>query len=163
MTSKPRKSATPKKTAAPVEVTPVSSWKVQNPPLELPSGKSMKVRKVGFQAFMKAGLIPNSLLSTVQSSIDRGVEPQLDLSAIASDTKQMQDMLDMVDDVICFVAMDPPVNKTPKSEADRDEDLLYVDEIDDEDKMFIFGVCTGGTRDVEQFRNEQANSLAALQ
>lgn len=143
--------------------TPVSEWKKSNAPLELPSGKFMKIRDVGFQAFVKSGVIPNSLMSVVQSSIDRGVEPELDVKEMTENPEQLNDLLDMVDNVVCFVAISPEVYKVPKNQNDRDDELLYVDEVDDEDKMFIFGVCTGGTRDLEQFRREQADSLAPLQ
>lgn len=170
-TAKPRKAAA-KKVTSPVEPRPaeippedvevssVSEWKKSNAPLTLPSGKRMKIRSVGFQAFMKAGIIPNSLMSVVQSAIDKGQkDPDLDVSS----TEQVEDMMKMMDDVIVFVAVAPEVKPAPKQNERRSDDILYVDEIDEEDKTFIFGVCTGGTRNVEQFRKEQADSLAALQ
>lgn len=160
-TTAPRKP--PARQSSAVEVTPVAEWKKPNPPLDLPSGKAMKIRNVGFQAFVKAGVIPNTLMSIVQSAIDRGVEPELDIKALAGDQKKFGDLVAMVDEVVVFVAISPEVHAVPATDDLRNEELLYVDEIDDEDKMFIFGVCTGGTRDVEQFRSEQANSLAAVQ
>lgn len=160
------------------EATPVSEWKKPIPALELPSGKAMKLRNASFQTFMKLGMIPNSLLAVVQSSIDKGKEPNL--SELTEDPKQLEDMVQMVDDVVCFVSIEPKVHPLPtQSDADkwnlahpeasvndpdelRDEALLYVDEVDDEDKMFIFGAVTGDTRDVETFRGQQANGMANL-
>jgi hypothetical protein len=146
----------------PVEVSPVSAWKKNtNAPLTLPSGKVMLIRNVGFKAFIKAGIIPNSLMSTVESSLATGKTP--DLSDLENKDENLSDMFDLVDEVTIFCAIDPKVHRAPKDEADRSNDLLYVDEVEDEDKMFIFGTTTGGTRDVEQFRREQADSMVALQ
>lgn len=159
--------ATAKKTSVKKtpQVTPISAWKKArvDEPVELPSGNVVRIRPVGFQAFLKAGLIPNSLMGVVQSAIDRGTAADLDVGSIIKDATRVQEMVDMVDNAVCFVMVEPEVLPAPKNEEDRDEDCLYVDEIDDEDKMYIFGICTGGPRDVETFRAEQANGLAAVQ
>lgn len=47
-------------------------------------------------------------------------------------------------------------------EGPRDEETLYADEVDFQDKMFIFQWVLGGTRDLEQFRKEQAASVDAV-
>ena len=47
-------------------------------------------------------------------------------------------------------------------EAAKDDDLLYVDEVEDEDKMFIFQWTTGGTADIATFRQQASTSLAAV-
>lgn len=158
-TSKPRKSTAPNLTVE--EPTPVSDWKKPILPTPLPSGRSMRLRNVTFQTFMRMGMIPNSLLAVVQKSIDKGKSPEL--SELVESPKQVEDMVALVDSVVIFVALEPRVYPAPASEEERDENILYVDEVEDEDKMFIFGVCTGGTRDVETFRREQADGLASLQ
>lgn len=167
MPSKSRTTSAKARPAA-VEATPVSEWKKSatpagNPPMELPSGKFMQIRKVGFQAFLRTGMVPNSLMAIVQSSIDRGVAPEKELSKIMDDPKKLDDMLVMVDDVVVFVAMSPEVNKVPDKGTARSDDLLYVDELDDDDKMYIFGVATGDTADVATFRGEQAKRMAVVQ
>lgn len=153
--------ATTKVKAATVEVSPVSSWKKKASPfLTLPSGQTMELKKVAFSAFIAAGIVPNSLMGIVQSSIDKGKE--VDVSTLTKDMSQVNDMMKMMNDVVCFCAVNPEVNPTP-AEDERSDDLLYVDEIDDEDKMFIFQWCTGGTSDVAQFRAESSDSLAVVQ
>jgi len=44
----------------------------------------------------------------------------------------------------------------------RQDDLVYADMIDIEDKMFIFNFAVGGTRDVEQFRAGSLQSLGSM-
>jgi hypothetical protein len=144
-----------------LQPTPISAWKKVKPPITLPSGKVMRIRSVGFQAFLKAGIVPNSLMSIVESAVNEGNEPEV--NDLVGDSSSLNDMLAMVDEVVVFVALDPEVKRVPKTEKDRRDNILYVDEVDEDDKQFIFGVCTGGTRDVEQFRQQSANVVASVQ
>lgn len=45
----------------------------------------------------------------------------------------------------------------------REEPPIYTDEIDIDDKTFIFNFVVGGTRDVESFREEYGDALADVQ
>ena len=45
----------------------------------------------------------------------------------------------------------------------REEPPIYTDEIDIDDKTFIFNFVVGGTRDVESFRSEYGDALADVQ
>jgi hypothetical protein len=46
-------------------------------------------------------------------------------------------------------------------EEEREEDILYTDDVDMEDKMFIFQFVVGGSKDIESFRSEFGDVLAA--
>lgn len=125
--------------------------------LELPSGEFVKARNAGgLRGFVSGGMIPNSLMPIIDEAIKKGKEP--DMSKIITpegiDPKMMEDMLEMIDSVVMSVMVEPEVHPKPASEAERDDDLLYIDEIEDEDKMFLFQWVTGGTRDLERFRAE---------
>ena len=156
--------------------------------IELPSGLVVKLRqKGGMRAFLASGIIPNSLMGIIQEAINKGSVP--DMSGIIKDDGTMDeaminDMLVLTDRVVVDVMVSPPVQPAPTeqdmaewnrkhkaikdkiTELDderlRDENSLYVDEMDDEDKMFIFQWVTGGTRDVEQFRKELASTMDDL-
>jgi hypothetical protein len=171
MTTKPR-TAVRKTTPADSEVSDISSWKKKDQAIRLPSGQRMKLKRVGLQSFIASGTIPNSLMGIVQKSLSTGQEADLSgLDLTNQDT--LRDMLKMVDDVVITCAVEPPVNPLPTKDnghgaqipdpEGRDDETLYVDEVDDEDKMFIFQWTTGGTADVEQFRKESADSLAIVQ
>lgn len=156
-------SAEDQNSTPPVTPTPVSGWKKPVEATVLPSGNAMVLRRPGFQAFMKSGLIPNSLLGMAQSAISSGKgleEP--DVQELIKDTDKVTDMMSMVDEVTVFCAVQPEVSRAPAIGVDRDPNILYVDEIDDEDKMFIFSYATGGSADVESFRDEARNVLGAL-
>lgn len=48
-------------------------------------------------------------------------------------------------------------------EGPRDKDVLYVDQILMEDKIFLLQWCMGGTRDLEKFREEQLRTVESVQ
>lgn len=96
----------------------------------------------------------------------------------------MEDMFSSFDKVTAKVVVEPeclwhmrPVNNedgTQKLDArnrpmyeeiplkDRDEDMLYTDDVDMDDKAFIFQFVVGGSADLDSFRKEYGESLAAL-
>lgn len=55
-----------------------------------------------------------------------------------------------------------PVTDVDGDVIERDPDCLYVDEIDLEDKMFLFQWAVGGTDSVEQFRTQFAATMDDL-
>jgi hypothetical protein len=57
----------------------------------------------------------------------------------------------MADNVTIYCVVEPMVNPLP-ADGVRNDDLLYVDEIDLEDKLFILNFGVGGSRDLEAFR-----------
>jgi hypothetical protein len=164
------RSGNPSKRAAASSVADFKK-KAKAPDLqELPSGLVAMVRNRGFQAFIRMGIVPNSLIGVVEEALNKGQPP--DMEQLKNDQGQLP--LDTVDEmyqlmdavcVDCFVeprVYPVPVPDENGSTPDRDEDLVYVDELDDEDKMFIFQWVSGGTRDVEQFRRELADDLALV-
>lgn len=47
-------------------------------------------------------------------------------------------------------------------EGPRDPNVLYTDQVDWNDKVFIFQWCLGGTKDLEQFRQQLESGVVAL-
>lgn len=47
-------------------------------------------------------------------------------------------------------------------EGERDADVLYSDEVDLDDKIFIFQWALGGTSNLENFRDEQRSSMGLV-
>jgi len=150
--------------------------------LTLPSGLVVKARNSkGLRAFVEAGVIPNSLMTIIQEAIDKGKEPdsaKLQNEDGTFNEAMVADMLNLTDTVVIQVVVDPVIHSdqwTTKdylagncdeeqvgnriSEGDRDDDTVYVDDLDDEDKMFIFQWTMGGTRDLERFRQESSSTM----
>lgn len=150
--------------------TAVGAWKktALAPLLELPSGNVIRIKKVGMQALLKAGLMPNSLMSFAQKAVGKGTgQPaeemsQEDMAEIMANPERIAEISDAIDSVTIFVAQEPRVFPLPDEGVERDEELLYIDEVEEEDKIFIFQAVTGGTTEVETFRAEHSAGMAAI-
>jgi hypothetical protein len=83
--------------------------------LELPSGNTALVRRLQPEAFLTSGLIPDTLSAMVQKAIKskKGLPPDA-VKQIADDPKKLVNALQMMDEVICYVVMEPPVEMPPR-------------------------------------------------
>lgn len=157
-TRKPAVKSTPA-----VSISSVSDFKKASKDyLTLPSGNTIRVRRTSIQTLMAAGMIPNSLMTIVQSAIKKG-KMDVDPIEFSSDPEKMKEMLALVDIVVIHCVKEPEVFAAPDDSEDRDEELLYIDEIADDDRSFIFQYATGGTNDVAQFRDEARERLDSIQ
>lgn len=146
----------------------VAQWKKkgQGDLVDLPSGLTIRLKRVGLQALMATGQMPNSLLAISQKAVSRGMGHQgpseTDIAKLTEDPKQLVEMMNFFDRMVCFVAAEPEIHLVPKEGVDRDESLVYIDEVGEEDKMYIFSVVTGGTTSLEEFREEHARYVAVV-
>ena len=135
-------------------------------PLLLPSGLTLICQRVGLRNFLSSGDIPNPLMPIVEEALDKG--SKMDVQKMISneegevDLDMIRDMYEMVDQLVVAASVEPKVHEVPEDDDDRDDDLVYVDEVDDEDKMFIFQWCIGGTDDIARFRQEAETDLVAV-
>lgn len=152
-----------------VEISSASDWKKTGDEpvvLAVPSGNTCLARAPGMQHFVKAGLVPNSLLPIIYRAMKSGTAPNM--QEIEKDGEKVNDMISLVDNVVCRIVVEPRVHPLPPEEDvesekysptfERDDELLYVDEVNPDDKAFIFQWACGGTSDLEQFR-QQADEL----
>lgn len=143
--------------------TSAKEWKKsprQGIELEVPSGNVALVRRVGMQAFLRKGMIPNSLRELAFRAIRSGTVPEMTVAEM--NEVQIQELLEMIDGVVVYSVVEPAVAPVPADEDDRDDDILYVDEIDLDDKMFVFQFACGGTTDLGSFRAQSPGSLDGL-
>ena len=177
--------------------TKASDWKkkgqVGNIELELPSENQCLVRRLLPEAFLTSGVIPDTLTDQIQKAIrtKKGLPPDF-AEKMAADPSKLREGLKMIDQVVCYVVMEPHVEMPPTCgvevdgvvcnqywdipnhtdsnaagyhtylEGARNPDVLYADEVDMDDKMFIFQFAIGGTADVERFRGEYGERLAGV-
>lgn len=133
---------------------------------ELPSGMVVKLKNPGgMNAFIKAKIIPNSLMGVIKQNVDKGTNP--DMTEIMNkdggfDDEILNDMTALMDNIATMCVVEPDVQPTPGVDDERDDELLYADELSDEDKAFIFQWVSGGTTDLETFRAGHKKSMAAV-
>lgn len=161
-----KRSGNPAKRAA-AKASSVKDFKKrkQGQILELPSGLRMAVRRVEMTVFLRSGDVPNSLLPIVQEALEKGKD--VDMEALVGkpedvDLGKIEEIYDLMGAVACQTSVEPKINPVPDDEDDRDGDLLYVDELEDEDRMFLFQYAIGGTADLATFRRELESDVATV-
>jgi hypothetical protein len=163
----PAKRVAAKRTPAkrtPATPTTAKEWKQKRgADLPVPSGNVALVKMLGPEVLMRKGNMPDSLFPIVESAIreGKGMPPQK-MAEIANDPDKLDEILTLIDYVVVQAVIEPRVAAAPESENDRRSDVLYVDEVEWEDKIFIFNFVVGGTRDLETFRKQQAAAVASV-
>lgn len=170
MTANPKKSGNP---ATRAKATSVSAWKkgTELKPTLLPSGKYLTFKRVGMDVFLTMGMMPNSLMGYAQNAVEKGRGREMtgeEIGDLISNADKVSELVTFIDKAICFVSVEPKIHPIPldaDGEVDEDrrsDEILYVDEVELEDKMFIWQLVAGGTTSVETFRSESAAVLDSV-
>jgi hypothetical protein len=119
--------------------------------------------------FIKQGFIPNSLMDIVMKSLAAGEAGKADeidtdelMAEAMEDPEKLQGIFEVADAVTVYCVVEPQVLPTPTDTILREEDKLYVDEIDMDDKLFIFNFAVGGSRDLEPFRAATSGGVGSV-
>lgn len=177
----------------PLKPTPASAWVSSvaghGYPLPLPSGNVALVKRVGMEAFMAQGIIPDPLTPIITKAINskKGLRPQ-DTKQIVTDPKMIGAMLEMADRIAVNAVIEPKMSMPPEctvcgeqdtprnaqhndanlpefhkhSPGPRETGVVYVDMVDLEDKMHIMNFAVGGTSDLKQFREQLGTSMGRM-
>ena len=164
------KKAPAKKAAAPLEVTPLDQWVVDDTELlRLPSDKVAKIRRIQLTTLLAEGLLGDSLSALASQAVERGqgMNPA-QIQEMGKDPKKIMEAMDAFDRIAarCFVEPRVEYYKDSTGEPIPDEDrhpgVLYSDRLDLNDKIFLFQVISGGSRDLQRFRRELEQSVAGI-
>ena len=96
--------------------------------LTLPSGLQVKVRDVTMTDLMFTGKLPQVMIDLAQESAEQG-KIKLDLKML---TENAQEFRQLVDTLILLCVVEPQIAEK------ADEDHLSLDEMNGDDRMFIF-------------------------
>lgn len=145
-------------------VTSSTGWKKKSKGEEVvvPSGNTALVKRVSIDVFLRKGVLPNSFMPIIENALKEGKAPEIGDVASSLDIDKIEEIMGMYDAVLLHIVIEPHVLPVPPPEEARDPDGLYVDDVDLEDKVFLFNWAVGGTADVEAFRKEQAANLAIV-
>lgn len=108
--------------------------------ITLPSGNVVRVLAgdVGVDNLGLEGLVAEQLLPALRAWLNG------DQSLVAEISDENWVLIaDVMDDVFIRYVIEPKVAPVPEDDDDRDEDTLYVDEVDFNDKGHIFGYVIG--------------------
>jgi hypothetical protein len=152
--------------------------------LTLPSGQTCLARKVSIQSMIETGLMGyvDSLTASVEQYTRRikggkGVPdgtPEID-SAILKDPQALKVLIQVADLVTPHIVASPTVllhfteqvvGKTRATKmipaSERIEGQIYTDQIDIEDKMFLFDWGLGGIAALQSFRGEPGGDVGGV-
>lgn len=172
------RSGNPAKRAAVGPVSSASAWRGRNADgedLSLPSGNVARVKRPGPGVLLAEGLLPDSLTAIVSEAVQskRGISKK-QLSTLATTMDAIGDMMDAMDRTTAIVVLEPRClyhrretesgewETIPLEEREDPDCAIYTDEVDMEDKFFIFQFAVGGTRDWERFRRESGAIVGDL-
>lgn len=149
--------------------------------LTTPSGQTCQVRLPGVQRLMAAGILEDA--DTLSTMVDKkhirrvNGKDQVNGDSLLKDPKNLVSVLRTVDKVVAHMVVQPTVKRPviigmddegketekPLPEEDRDPKIVYTDDIDMTDRMYIFQFAVGGTTDVEQFRSKLAKAVGSME
>ena len=130
------------------------------------------VRRPGPQGLVKMGVLDSldsltSLVASKITGIEKGTPDAMPdketMAALANNKQQLAEALDLIDRIVIGVVVQPKVSPIPAEGEERDEDALYIDEVDLEDRVFIMNFAVGGSSDWTSFRERSAENVAGVE
>jgi hypothetical protein len=134
------------------------------------------VRRPGPQGLVKMGVLDSldALTSIVSSRImdiesgkmkagPGGLPDKETMKALSQNKENLAEALDLIDKIVVGVVVEPKVLAVPAEAKDRDDEALYVDEVELEDRVFIMNFAVGGSADWESFRQRSAENVAGVE
>lgn len=164
--------------------TTAKGWKNklgQPHPLQLPSGNVCLVTRPGLPQLLAEGILPDLMSPLAEKAIkavdkdEAGQEIDNSMRELMARPDGMATMFEAMERVAVHVVKEPALLYSQRKKAagqidqiqegykpewevipkdERDPDVLYTDEVDMNDLMFIFNYVVGGSRDLESFRQQ---------
>ena len=179
MTSKKQKkkgqSGDPRKVKRP---TAANRWNANiQHELTLPSGNVCLVKRPGLLELLGADIFTDDMISLVSKEIANAKlrmegkpivdgNPEEEVDEIMNDPKRVAQMFEMFDRTLVYAVVEPRV-EYHKDDAgnvipweDRNPDAVYTDQVLDTDKTFIFQYVSGGSSDLNRFRQATGFAMA---
>lgn len=144
--------------------------------LELPSGETCLMRKLGIQELIGSGLLDSfdSLTSLIKDlHLDRvatGRVKQQDqqemMATLVQNPEKWKKFQEMLDGVVVAAVIEPKVYPAPEPGESRMEDVLYVDQVDFADRSEVMKAAMAGViqgvGELEPFREGSTEDLSVL-
>ena len=164
------------------KVTTAAQFKKKrdNDIVTLPSGNRVRVRRPGMIKFLEAGFLPDPLAQLIKKEIAQRTgkvqESDLFKSILGGeDMEMLKEMMRATDRITAFCVVEPTVMWHEREseengvvvyedipEDERDEEIVYTDEMEVPDKMFVFQLAVGGSSDLTRFHQATGSVVGAL-
>lgn len=164
-----------------------SVWgKPQYEDLEVPSGQLCQVRLPGVQQLIAAGVIDSA--DTLTTLVDekhikrvqgktsgRAPQKEINTQSLMRDPENLKKLFTVIDKVCIHMVVQPTVKSALREVeqdgktdiqvipvTEREENVVYTDQIDMLDKMFIFQYAVGGGTDLDSFREQFQQAVGSV-
>lgn len=154
------------------QVTSASEWrnkKKKGQIITLPSGLVARVMRVmDLMEMIKNGKIPSPLTGVINNMVsDKTAGPEKASEEQEKlDPDAVSEMLKLIDDCVARAMVEPKVEIPPEDAPTywepEDEDAISINDMELDDRFFIFTFAQGFASDLESFRKGQAAFMAGV-
>lgn len=152
--------------------------------LRCPSGQLALVKRPGVQGLIEAGILHDvdSLTGLVDQKHLKRVkggaqDMSIDAKKLMNDPKSLAKVMGVVDKVLVHVVIKPrltlawtegaegeqvPLDHLERGKAVEAGAKVFTDQVEIDDKMFIFNYAVGGTRNLERFRQQSDDAVGGV-
>ena len=142
-----------------LQITSGSEWRKENSEgilLQLPSGKVARIRSIDVSLMLKLGRIPDQLTQQIVDAVfgdERGKPMDFDIKT----PERMKMFLSLMDGIVetCFIL--PRIVKVVTT-----EDEITVDDVEIQDKMFLFQLLNRPASALATFPEKQVDDVASV-
>lgn len=121
------------------------------------------VRRLGIPEIVQAGLVAELDTFTPQllpdGRLNPDEKPENVILGALRDKEKFQKLERTINRVVLMCVIAPRIHPAPEHGVERDEELIYVDEIDFNDRMEIFNKCFVGMGNMSQFPGGQTGDM----
>lgn len=142
-----------------------TAWGNYDEEKTMPSGQKCRVRKLGFEDFLDAGLLDS--MNTLQGVVDKNVrkgsgQPPVDPIKLMKDKRTSSNMTGIINKVVIMSVTAPKIFPAPAEFKDREVGKVYVDTVGMMDKLEIFSLAVGEMNALEEFRQKAGESTQRM-
>jgi hypothetical protein len=134
----------------------------------VPSGQTCLVRRPGVERLLREGVLfeSDTLTTMVHENIERiesgKPEQEVDIESLLSDPKKFGELMETTDRIVEACVLKPTVRRELNDPTNREEGIVYTDDISMEDKFAILEFALGGSRDLAGFRGGSAEAVGGV-
>jgi hypothetical protein len=122
----------------------------------VPSGQRCQLKKLELPELMKAGLLDtlNGLSAIVDMDVVKVAKglPPAAMKAMMDNAGALEKMLLLIDQIVVMCVKQPPIAPLPADGEPRVPGLIYIDDVDQSDRIDIFNTVMEGVGDLAAFR-----------
>ncbi len=123
--------------------------------MEMPSGIFFEIRKPDIVRLIKNGTIPADAAVDLSNLMEEAKITVQNGGQFKMKGDQFKKYCDILDEIAIASIVSPQVKKGEVTDAEYDDNIISVDDIEQSDKEFIFAYANSGVTDLKPFRQKE--------